>query len=109
MSIHKVELAPSYDLLNSTLVTKTLLSDEMALRLNGKILSLSREDFIDYYAKEVLAIEDRIIDQVLTKLESSLDTWKLLINKSFLSPTMKKDYTRIVEKRFKTLFTPDGY
>ncbi|MFT4551834.1 MAG: serine/threonine-protein kinase HipA [Chlamydiales bacterium] len=100
----KVELSPSYDLLNSTLLNQTLLSDEMALRLNGKILGFSREDFVEYYGREVLALKDPIINQVLTKLETSLDTWKQLIKKSFLSPLMKEGYTKILEKRFKTIF-----
>lgn len=100
----KVELSPSYDLLNSFLICKPILSDEVALKLNNKLFGLSKEDFVEYYGTEVLNLEDRIISQVLTQLKDCLEPWKQLINISFLSSSMKQGYTKILSERYKIIF-----
>lgn len=97
----KVELSPVYDLLNSTMILDS--GEELALPLKGKKNRLTREDFVDYFAKERLGLMDRAISRTIRDLESAYPLWLDLLGRSFLSDTRKKVYRELLARRAQTL------
>src|SRR3972149_7543263 len=95
---NKVELSPAYDLLNTTIVLPNE-PEEIALPLAGKKQNLSSKILIDYFGKERLNLNDRVISQVLDKIKSAFDDWEELIKISFLSPQMKEKYLDLLNTR----------
>lgn len=93
----KVQLSPAYDLLNTTIVMKA--TEELALPLNGKKNNLNRNLFFNYYAIDQLNLTERVIDQVDQEFRSSIDSWKSLIEKSFLTAELKQEYWEVVSQR----------
>jgi len=96
----KTTLAPAYDLLNSSIAIKNP-DEEIALTLKGKKSNLKASDFIDYYAKERLQLNERTIEVILQNMFNATQRWKELIAISFLSDDMKQNYTHILEYRLK--------
>lgn len=104
--IHKgdvIALSPAYDLLNTTIVLAKP-EEELALPLNGKKNRLKQTDLIDYFGKDRLKLNNKIIVKCLNQLEQQKTTWNELIGNSFLSPEMKERYLSLLESRFKRLF-----
>lgn len=99
----KIELSPAYDFLNTTIALGNA-REELALPLNGKKNNLNKKDFINYFAVEKLALPQKIIDETLEKISGKLPEWIQLIQISFLSDQMKKNYLMLLEKRKKILF-----
>lgn len=97
-----VQLSPAYDLVNSTIVMKT--QEEIGLPLNGKKSNLKRADFIDYFGKQRLQLNESLIAEILSDLACCLTSWKELIANSFLKPEKKKDYTKLLDERSRRLF-----
>lgn len=93
----KVQLSPAYDLLNTTIVMKV--TEELALPLNGKKNNLNRNLFFNYYAIDRLNLTERVIDQVDQEFRSSIDSWKALIEKSFLTEELKQEYWEVISQR----------
>lgn len=93
----KVQLSPAYDLLNTTIVMKV--TEELALPLNGKKNNLNRNLFFNYYAIDRLNLTERVIDQVDQEFRSSIDSWKSLIEKSFLTEELKQEYWKVISQR----------
>ena len=93
----KVQLSPAYDLLNTTIVMKV--TEELALPLNGKKNNLNRNLFFNYYAIDRLNLTERVIDQVDQEFRSSIDSWKSLIDKSFLTEELKQEYWEVISQR----------
>lgn len=93
----KVQLSPAYDLLNTTIVMKA--TEELALPLNGKKNNLNRNLFFNYYAIDRLNLTERVIDQVDQEFRSSIDSWKSLIEKSFLTEELKQEYWEVISQR----------
>lgn len=93
----KIQLSPAYDLLNTTIVMKA--TEELALPLNGKKNNLNRNLFFNYYAIDQLNLTERVIDQVDQEFRSSIDSWKSLIEKSFLTEELKQEYWEVVSQR----------
>lgn len=98
---NRVELSPAYDLLNSTIVVDA--EEEIALMLNGKKKELRRQDFIDYYGAKVLGLNQATITKVTDGLVKAYPQWLHLISVSFLQPTTREKYTRLLESRWKRL------
>lgn len=94
----KVELAPAYDFLNSTLVLKQP-KEELALPLRGKKSRLVRNDFVKYFARERLQINERVVNEVLLGFSKAMPVWRALLAKSFLSPGAKEHYAAILSER----------
>lgn len=94
----KVMLSPAYDLLNSTIAQMNP-KEELALPLHGKKNNVSRREFIDYFAKERLQLNQTIVSGVLEEIKKALPSWKILISHSFLSESMQKKYLELLEKR----------
>jgi serine/threonine-protein kinase HipA len=100
----KVELAPAYDFLNTTIAYIALgkpLSEieEIALSLKGKKRGLTRKVWVDYFAKERLQLTSRAVDSVLLQFSSMHTEWKSLIGKSFMSDDMKDLYSGVLDQR----------
>ena len=94
----KVMLAPIYDYLNSTIAIKNP-EEEIALTLKGKKSNLKASDFIDYYAKERLQLNEKTITTILQHLKTVTPNWKEMLEISFLSKEMKEKYLNLLQTR----------
>ncbi len=98
----KVEFAPAYDFLNTTIALQNP-KEELALSINGKKSRLTHKDLIDYFGRGRLQINDRMLMDILSKFGSAIPVWRELIQKSFLSSEMKKKYLSTIEQRAQRL------
>ena len=97
----KVALSPAYDLLNSTIILNS--REELALPLRGKKNKLTKDDFFVYFAKERLELTQKSIAQTVDRIIDAFPTWTELIQKSFLSDSMKTQYLELLHERFSRL------
>lgn len=95
---NKVEFSPAYDLLNTTIVLANS-PEEIALPLAGKKRNLNSKILIDYFGKERLNLNYKIISQVLDKIKSAFNDWEKMITNSFLSSPMREKYFELVKAR----------
>jgi serine/threonine-protein kinase HipA len=93
----KVELSPAYDLLNSTIILNS--QEELALPLRGKKNKLKKDDFFVYFAKERLELTQKSIEQTVNRIANMFPTWTDLIQKCFLSDSMKTQYIDLLNER----------
>lgn len=75
----------------------------MALSLNGKKSNLKKQDFLQYFAVEQLALNQNIISEVIQGIQQAIPTWRELIGISFLSPQMREKYLNLLEERCERL------
>ncbi|MBB1194962.1 type II toxin-antitoxin system HipA family toxin [Flavobacterium sp. SOK18b] len=94
----KTTLAPVYDFLNSTIAIKNP-EEEIALTLKGKKSNLKATDFIDYYGKERLQLNEKTIASILEQTKKATPKWKELLEISFLTDDMKEKYLQLLESR----------
>lgn len=94
----KTTLSPIYDFLNSTIAIKNP-DEEIALPLKGKKSNLKANDFIDYYAKERLQLNEKTIVTILEQMKKATPKWKELLAISFLSDELKEKYLELLEAR----------
>jgi serine/threonine-protein kinase HipA len=94
----KVELAPAYDFLNTTLALRQA-KEELALPLNGKKSRLTRNDLLNYFARERLQINERILSDVLSRFAKAIPAWRKLLEESFLSNDAKQKYLALLTER----------
>jgi serine/threonine-protein kinase HipA len=97
----KVELAPAYDLVNSTIVLNG--PEEIALPLSGKRNRLKREHFFEYLAKERMRLSATAVRKVEKEITAALSEWPGLIQRSFLSPEAREKYAKLVAERAERL------
>ena len=98
----KITLAPAYDLLNSTIAQKNT-KEEMALSLNGKKNNFRKNDFLKYFAIERLKLNETVITQVMQEIQQAFPLWEQLIERSFLSKPMQKEYLGLLRERYQRL------
>ena len=98
----RVELAPAYDLLNSTIVLRGDV-EETALPLNGQKRNLRAPLFWRYLASDRLQLPKRIVEEVRTRIVTAATQWPARIATSFLSPEMQERYLVLVRNRFSLL------
>ena len=96
-------LSPAYDLLNTSIALLHP-KEELALPLRGKKNNISKNDFLKYFAIERLQINQIIIDEMMEDFIKKIPMWSELIDKSFLTSTMKERYKNLLEERRKNLF-----
>jgi serine/threonine-protein kinase HipA len=96
----KTTLAPAYDLLNSSIAIKSP-EEEIALTLKEKKSNLKSSDFVEYYAKERLQLNEKTVETILQDMFKAKQKWKDLISISFLSDDMKEKYDHLLEHRMK--------
>lgn len=94
----KVELAPGYDLLNST-IPNPKSREELALPLRGKKSHLTANDFWKYLASERLALAPDLIAQTKERFGTASAAWPARIDASFLSAAMKERYLALLAER----------
>jgi serine/threonine-protein kinase HipA len=100
---NKVELSPVYDLINTTITIPNPI-EEIALPVMGKKKNLTRKILIDYWGKERLKINEKIIGQIIGELTNAQNLFTDLIGKSFLSSDLREKYSRLIFERYKVLF-----
>jgi serine/threonine-protein kinase HipA len=94
----KAELAPAYDFLNTTIALRTA-REELALPLRGKKSRLTRNDLLNYFARERLQINEGILSDVLSRFAKAIPAWRKLLEESFLSNGAKQKYLAILTER----------
>lgn len=104
----KVELAPAYDFLSSTVaylaIGKSLADiEEIALPLKGRKNKLSRTLWLDYFAGERLRLNSRIIADCLHDLQAAWPEWMRLLDVCFLPEAQKQLYRNLLTHRGRLL------
>lgn len=94
----KVSLSPCYDLINTTAALPNA-REELALSLRGKKRKLELEDLGEYYAKERLALPEKVFADIMQAIAASIGRWRDLISRSFLSTPSKRRYEEILLER----------
>lgn len=94
----KVELAPAYDFLNTTIALNAA-KEEMALPVKGKKSKLTRNDLLNYFARERLQINERVLMDLLSRFAKALPVWRELLDQSFLSAEKKQRYAAVLAER----------
>ena len=100
---NKIELAPAYDFLNTTIALNST-RDEIALPLDGKKRNLNRKLFIEYFGNERLYLNEKTINNVLISIQDTISSWYKLIEDSFLSTDYKSKYNDLLEERIKCIY-----
>jgi serine/threonine-protein kinase HipA len=108
---NKVELAPAYDFLSTTVAylaigKKAADIEETALTIRGR-KKLSRALWLDYFAKERLQLNERIISDVLNELSATLPKWRKLLDICFLTDNQKQLYHDLLAQRCQLLSIHD--
>lgn len=98
---NKVELSPAYDLVNTTIVLQS--KEEMALPIRGKKSKLTRDDLVNYFGMQRLRLSKDVLDKELSIFEKSLEIWKSLIGRSFLSKQMQDSYYELICRRWQRM------
>lgn len=99
---NKVELSPAYDLVNTTIL-KAVPEQESALSIKGLRSDLNWDILMNYFAQDVLGLNDKVILKILKQLISVLPEWVRLIEISFLNEEKKEDYLSLLNRRFRIL------
>jgi len=99
----KTYLTPAYDLINSTIIMKST-KEELALPIMGTKARFKLHHFKDYLASDKMNIQSRISDRIFDDIKNAKPIWLNLIMDSFLSDSLKADYVKLLNKRFKRLF-----
>ena len=104
----KVELAPAYDFLSSTVAYLALGKRpdtimETALPLGGKQRGLTRRSWIAYFGSERLGLPDKVIGRVLAELSEAAPAWRRRIGDSFLPPEHQELYLALLGERLAVL------
>jgi serine/threonine-protein kinase HipA len=98
----KTELTPAYDLLNTTIAIKNA-KEEIALPIKGKKSNLTRHDLIQYFGRERLKLNEKVIDRTLDTFRENKQNIFQLTRNSFLNAEMKQKYQEMLEERYKRL------
>lgn len=98
-----IGLSPAYDLLNTSIAIGNP-KEEIALPIAGKKKNLRRSHFVKYLAEERMNIPAKKIASVLEDLRSCISEWENLIEKSFLSDSMKESYLELLYQRVRVIF-----
>ena len=98
----KIELAPAYDFLSSTLVLRGDI-EETALTIKGKKSNLTRNVLINYLGKERMSLNEQTISNILDALSNAQKEWHHLISISFLNKEFKERYAELLSERSKKL------
>lgn len=89
-------LTPAYDLLNVAIANPHD-KEELALTLSGRKTGLRLSDFVN--SAKIMGFEDNLVYNLIGGFQKVLPKWQMLIQNSFLSDEMKKDYEELVMSR----------
>lgn len=93
-------LSPAYDLLNVAIVNPED-SEELALTLLGKKKKITKSNFIEFGLQ--LGLNDKQIQNVITRFNKNKSKALKLIEASFLSSKMKTNYINVLQERYDRL------
>ena len=68
---NKIELAPAYDFLNTTIILNSP-QEEIALPLERKGSNLNRKFFVEYFGNERLCFNEKTINNVLISVQEAI-------------------------------------
>lgn len=91
------QLSPAYDLLNVAIVNPDD-KEELALTLEGKKKNLKKEHFIKF--GENLGLSEKQIKSIFNRFIKNKDKAIEMINNSFLSDVLQKEYISLLEERY---------
>ena len=94
------QLAPAYDLLNTTIANPKD-KEELAMPLSGRKSKLCLDDFLN--TAKTIGLEENIVLRLVKGFEKALPKWKLLIESSFLDEDIKKEYNKLIISRLNRL------
>lgn len=94
----RVDLAPAYDFLNSTIALKNA-KEELALPMRGKRSGLTKHDFFDYFGGERLEINARVLEEMIARFRKAFRAWDDLLAASFLSTANRAAYAALISRR----------
>ena len=100
---NKIELAPAYDFLSTTIALNST-QDEIALPLGGKKSNLNMKLFVEYFGDKRLCLNEKTINNVLMSIQEAMSSWYELIKDSFLSTDLKSKYNDLLEERIKRIY-----
>lgn len=98
----KVELAPAYDFLNTTIALKAA-KEELALPVKRKKSKLTRNELLNYFARDRLQINEKVMSDVRSRFAKASPAWRELLDHSFLSADAKQRYAAILDERGKRM------
>ncbi len=104
----KVELAPAYDFLSTTVAylaigKKLVDTEEIALPIRGRKKKLTRTLWLEYFAGERLGLNARIIADGFHELRAVLPEWRKLLDVCCLSISQKRLYHNLLTQRCQRL------
>jgi serine/threonine-protein kinase HipA len=94
----KIELAPVYDLLNSTIANKAN-REELALPLKGRKARLRANDFWRYLAVERLGLSAKLVADKKAQFAQASAGWPDRIRQSFLSTAVQERFLELLADR----------
>ena len=94
----RVDLAPAYDFLNSTIALQNA-QEELALPLRGKRSGLTKDDFFEYFAGERLEINGRVRAEIIAGFKNAFPVWYDMVAKRFLSAAHRSAYADNFSRR----------
>lgn len=100
-ALGEFELSPAYDLLSTALVIPDD-KEEFALTINGKKSRLKKKDF-DALALS-MNINTKALESIYTKFEKVLPIWIDFVKQSFLTKSMQRNYTELLQTKHQNLF-----
>ena len=100
---NKIELAPAYDFLSTTIVLNSP-QEEIALPLGGEKSNLNRKFFIEYFGNKRLFLNQKTINNVLISIQKAIPLWYELIEDSFLSTDLKSKYNDLLKERINRIY-----
>jgi len=89
-------LTPGYDMVSTVLVMPED-TEELALTVNGKKRKIKRSDF--QVAMSSSGLEEKVINNLLSKFIKVADKWFEFIDLSFLPKEMKEQYKLIIQNK----------
>lgn len=98
----RIQLAPAYDLLNTSIVLPAA-QKALALPPNGKKWNLRPKDLLDYFAVERLGRSWTTVNRVVQALDAAAPRWQRWIELSFLPESLKDGHLRLTTERFQRL------
>ncbi len=94
----RVQLAPAYDLINTTIALRNP-TEELALPLNGKKRRLTRNDLVGYFAHQRLGLTESVVNEELGQIRLKTEKWPELIAASFLPEELQIAYVHVIQDR----------
>lgn len=94
-------LSPAYDMVASNLVVDDD-DEELALTLNGKKKKIRKKDFLEAFGR--FSIDNKVIENMFYKFNTSMDKWHKFIDISFLPDDMKDLYHNLIDSKAEQVY-----